>query len=321
MARIQSTDFATVRLSEGAFRQFMLVMTPTGSLRAEVDPRQMINVGSRDWTLRGILGGSVSFEDRVDTQEDGVWSCLLSEGRGRLNRGVHWWDTRLDIEESQRRDPQTDYFSNIRDRFFVNSIYMYRVWPSFGPYARLRLETKLLPRYQAFSDLKDVLKADGAGTCQPFKTDVDRVELGGAFSPFELRESTGGNFVVFRRRSVELDFRLGFAAQQTLSHGLLNFDEAADCLFPVDNSEIFGPEATVVGFVRLSRWVTLSTEFDGLLPIGSEDGIYTWRNQASLRLATFLSLNYRLNVEYKPTLSDETQVEQDVQLRFSYPVF
>ncbi|MEE2786177.1 MAG: ABC-type transport auxiliary lipoprotein family protein [Myxococcota bacterium] len=322
------TDFATVRISEGAFRQFILVIDPdTGEFEGagEIDPRQMINAGSQDWTFRGILGGSVSFTKRdqqVDTQEG--WTMDVSaffEGRKRLNQGVHWWDTRLDIEESQRRDPQTNYFSNIRDRFFINSIYMYRVWPSFGPYLRLRLDTKLLPRYQAFSAAKDVQKADSTGACQSFKQDVDRVELGGAFSPLELRESAGGNFVVFRRRSVDLDVRLGFAMQQTLTNGLLNFDEPSDCLFPVENSEIYGPEATVVGFVRLSRWVTLSTEFDGLLPIGAEDGIYTWRNQASLRLATFLSLNYRLNIEYKPTLSDETQMEQDVQLRFSYPVF
>ena len=195
------------------------------------------------------------------------------------------------------------------------------MWTSFGPYARLRLDTKLLPRYQAFSDPTDVLRQDANNVCQPYRSQVDRIGLGGSFSPLELRQSTGGNIILFRRRSVELDLRLGFATQQTLTNDLVNYREEDNCLLGVDNSFIYGPEATLVGFVRLSRWVTLSTEFDGLLPIGDEDGVYTWRNQASVRLASFLSLNYRLNLEYKPTLSAETQVEQDVQLRFSYPVF
>jgi hypothetical protein len=82
-----------------------------------------------------------------------------------------------------------------------------------------------------------------------------------------------------------------------------------------------GPEGTLVGFFRLSRAVTISSEFDGLLPFNDAEKDFSWRNQISVRFTSFLSLSYRLNVEYEPLFDEELQVEHDVQVRFSYPLF
>ncbi len=156
--------------------------------------------------------------------------------------------------------------------------------------------------------------------------DVDRVEIAGPFSPMIIVESGGGNFRLLRTRSVELDLRVGFGARHTISNGLLAYEDvggANDRLTPVESNHILGPEATVVGLGRVSRFVTLSTEFDGLLPISDDEAVFTWRNQISLRLASFASLNYRFNAVRDPNIGvdDDIRTEHDVQLRFSYTLF
>jgi hypothetical protein len=187
------------------------------------------------------------------------------------------------------------------------------VVPWFGPYVRSGFETKLFPRHQNFEDPTTVDELDEDGDVVETFQDVDRVEIAGPFSPMIIVESGGGNFRLLRTRSVELDLRVGFGARHTISNGLLAYEDvggANDRLTPVESNHILGPEATVVGLGRVSRFVTLSTEFDGLLPI-------------SLRLASFASLNYRFNAVRDPNIGvdDDIRTEHDVQLRFSYTLF
>jgi hypothetical protein len=70
--------------------------------------------------------------------------------------------------------------------------------------------------------------------------------------------------------------------------------------------------------------VVLSTELDGLVPfLQPGNAVFTWRSQASLRLVTFASFNYLLNVTRDPNrkVGVETLWEQLFQLRFSFSVF
>ncbi|MEZ4464718.1 MAG: hypothetical protein R3F43_09510 [bacterium] len=79
----------------------------------------------------------------------------------------------------------------------------------------------------------------------------------------------------------------------------------------------------MVGIGRLSRWVTITSEFDGLLPVSDDAAVFTWRNQAGLRLIRYVSINYRFNATRDPNLDveDTIRTEHDVQLRFSYTLF
>ncbi len=60
-----------------------------------------------------------------------------------------------------------------------------------------------------------------------------------------------------------------------------------------------------------------------LLPATKGDALFSWRNTVSLRLASFISINYRLNVTRNPNfdIEDKVRTEHDVQLRFSYMLF
>jgi len=92
----------------------------------------------------------------------------------------------------------------------------------------------------------------------------------------------------------------------------------------VDNVYIEGVETTAIGQARVTRWITLSTELDALVPFEADKSmVMTWRNQANLRLARFASLSYRFNAEQNSAVTREEgiQVEHNLQLRFSVTLF
>lgn len=358
------TDFATVRLVPGEASRFTLVLDgDTGEFlgAGEVDPSQTVD-RDQTWTLRGVVGGSVVFNDTDQAEQQqgtSYGASVFFDGSLTYREDAHLWHTRLELEEEQTRAPEDDYFTNDADRLFAHTIYTYVVVPWFGPYARAGAETSLLTRHQAIANPAYVCPPgpDG-GLAAPCSTrvvdgpdgpqtlidvdrdaaeEVDRLELGGSFAPLQLRQGSGGNFRVLRKRTIELDLRLGLGARQTLANGLRTYgarqsrpDPTADdpdrvlavyAYELVEDSYVTGVEGTIVGFARPLPWVTVSTEFDGLLAFDQENSSFTWRNQISLRLASFASLNYRYNLTLDPAIIDETQTEHDVQLRFSYTLF
>ena len=131
-----------------------------------------------------------------------------------------------------------------------------------------------------------------------------------------------------RTRPLELDLRLGLGARQYYANGLLNYhehdgtDTSPDRLTPAVDDRSEGVEGTIVALARLSRWVTISSELDGLFPFGApaDEAIYTWRNQVNLRLIRYISLVYRLQVRRDPfrDVEEPLKTTHDVQLRFSY---
>lgn len=334
-----STDFATVRLDAGRFTRFNLVVDPDdgrflGAGEKDPDLGELVGAdpASRSpWLLRMVLGGDLNFRrsDQIGEQEGWRVSYrAFLDGAARLTQGRHLWNTQLELEEGQTRLPDNDIFQSDTDRLFLHTIYTYRLLSWFGPYARAGLETKLLPRYEVFDAPTDVVVVDEDGA--PVKTLTNRTEvkLGSTFAPLSFREGAGGNFRVLRSRIAELDVRLGFGGRQTVANGLWVFEEdltgGPGRLIPVLDSSVEGFETTIVGLGRVTRFVTLSTEFDSLVPIAEDDlVVLSWRNQVNIRLASFLSLNYRFNLTRDPNIGigDDVRTDHDVQLRFSFVIF
>jgi ABC-type uncharacterized transport system auxiliary subunit len=336
------TDFATVRLEAGRLTRFTLVLDPEDGrflgagendpdLDVAVDPTDPIAEQEGPWFLRAVLGGDLNLRRSDEIGEQEGWRISFRaffDGAVRLKTGRHLWHNQFEIEEGQTRLPDQDDFQSDTDRAFFHTIYTYELLSWVGPYARFGVETKLFSRYENFDERQDVIVLDEEGMEVRTLTDVRRVKLGDTFAPTSLKEGAGGNFRLLRTRFAELDVRLGFGGRQTLAHGLYVFDDdpagGPGRLIPVEDSSIEGFEGTLVGLGRITRFVTVSTELDSLVPVRSEDTVVlTSRSQVAVRLASFLSLNYRLNLTRDPNLGIGTDVrtEHDVQLRFSWVVF
>lgn len=332
------SNFATVRLEANKLTRFNLVLDPNDlSFKGagENDPVVGEVIASKDeeaedlWQLRAVLGGNLNFNrtDEVGAPEGWKLSfAVFFDGQARYARGPHVWLTRLELEEGQTRVLSQDYFQSDDDRVYLNSVYTYQLLPWFGPYARIGAETKLLPRYQILSTPKDVTVVDANGVPVHVLSQVTRVQLGALFAPTQLKQGFGGNFRVLRKSFLELDLRIGLGARETIASDLQIYTDLPDGtgrLTPVQDASQFGFESTVVILGRLSSFITFSSELEGLAPVWSGDGaVFTWRNQATIRLVSFLSLNYRFNAIRDPTLgSEDIGTEHDVQLRFSWVIF
>ncbi len=327
------SDFATVRVLPGEYARFVLVMNPeTGEFEGAglVDEPDDTD---RTWNLDGIIGGDISLlsSDIATNATEGTQLQLSGflDLSARMQAGAHRWITRLDVEESQLRDSVTGNYRNLKDRLFLHSIYTYALVSWFGPYVRAGVESALLPRYIDLEDGERVVDTDGELHSGP-----DRVLIADSFAPTQVLEGVGGNFQVWRSRAVDLSVRIGAGARQQFANGLAirvsgegtDAEGRAnpDVLRASPDRFLEGVEATAIGSARITRYVTLSTEFDALYPFDqNEEFIFTWRNQASLRLASFASLTYRLNMIRNPQLllDDTVQMEHTVQLRFSLTLF
>ncbi|MCA9541240.1 MAG: hypothetical protein KC620_20205 [Myxococcales bacterium] len=319
------SDFATVRVLPEEYARFVLVMDPTtgefeGAGLVAEPPRT-----DRTWSLDGVIGGYVVFfNSNLVTASSGEWTLQLNvflDLAARLAKGAHRFVTRLDIEQSQLRDPQEEVVRSLQDRLFFHAIYTYQVLPWFGPYARAGVESALLPRHADIADGETLIDQGGNTLTGP-----DRVELAGPFAPLTVIEGVGGHFQVFRSRAADFSLRLGAGARHQFARGLLVpvEEDGETRLRAVTDETLQGIEATVIGSARVTRYITLSTEFDALYPLfDDQQFLFTWRNNISLRLASFASLTYRLNALRNPTLTliDDTQFEHTVQLRFSYTLF
>lgn len=317
------TGFSTVRILPGEFVRFVLVQNPEtglfeGAGLADQDPEE-----DRTWRLTGVIGGDVIFlrtelEPDVDSDDWTVVANAFLDISAGLHLDPHVWVTRLEVEESLTRADGA--FSPLKDRIYLHTIYTYAVLPWFGPYVRARLTSHLLPTHETIT-------VPDESTAEADDTREVRLRTAGPFAPMEFIEGAGGNFTVFRSREAELSLRLGLGTSQVVANGQKisrPTDEDPQALILVDNVYIEGVETTAIGQARVTRWITLSTELDALVPFEADKSmVMTWRNQANLRLARFASLSYRFNAEQNSAVTREEgiQVEHNLQLRFSVTLF
>jgi hypothetical protein len=95
--------------------------------------------------------------------------------------------------------------------------------------------------------------------------------------------------------------------------------------FEVDQVSAFrsvGAEATIVLRTSFSRWVIGNTEFEVFAPFDDlVKPTMRWDSNVSLRLTSFISLNYIYRLKYEPEITDAFQHDHQALLRFSYKLF
>lgn len=333
------TNFVTVRVTPGELTPYTLVIDEDDEegntfrgggilVNPVLQGTAARTTQAEPWQLRAVVGGDLQFDRSNEIGAQQGWSLevnLFLDSQARFMEGPHLSITRLEIEQSQLRPAGQDDFQTQNDRAFLNTVYTYRVLPWFGPYGRVGVETKLLTRYQNYDTPTSVTYVDVDGNSEVLDGQRTRVRLGGAFSPTEPLLGVGGNFIAVQTQTLDLSLRTGLGARPTFAFGLRAVDNNDNTIIrEVDDSFPWGLEGTVVALARVSRYVTLATEFDGLLALSSGDSsVFTWRNQLNVRLASFLTLIYRLNLERNPNLGlgDQVTTDHDVQLRFSYNLF
>lgn len=354
------TNFLTVRLLAGELVNFTLVQH-TG----EADPQRLgdflgggaVDRGEadtklKDWKFGLLIGGNFEFDrtDHVPGKDFGntLNLGLYIDGNVRYNHEGHLLYLRLEAEHGRQRTPTGD-FDPRTDEIDFDAVYIYRLVPWFGPYVRAGYEGQAFPSYTEFGgDRRLVQYFDGLNSPLGDARLKRKAEIADTFGRNELDQGAGFSFDISPSYMLTLDLRVGFGAKQVLTRGLFTEKSCSDVLAPtepggpspcdaegagnlhyfleVENSYRFGPEASLVGFGRFTRWISVTTEFKFLQPIPEQRGqdwldpLFKWQMTVGLRLVSFASVNYIVDLALDRALEEELQVRQRILLRLSYEI-
>jgi len=330
-------DFFTFHVREGVLEKMVLVQDEeTGDFRGAgetqlAEEEQRI----RDVWVSMVGGGGIAFANRdnvAGTTPGHSFSFeVFFDAILRYVPDPHSVFARLRLEESQTKQPNTPFQVSF-DEVALDTIYIYKWLPWLGPYARVGVDTKLFPGHRYYDDPTSVhvgrwVEGDD-GELQWVKEServgISDFRLSNRFFPLVLDGGTGLNIDASVSTYLDLTTRLGVGVRKTWYDGLLRDTTVptitdAKTFERVDDSFVKGFEGALILTARLTRWVLASAELEIIEPFDAMDepvvDLYT---NVGLRLSSFASLNYIVNLLYDRNVSHDPQVDQRLMLRFSY---
>ena len=328
-------DFSTVVIPYGQMVYFKLVQDPDdGSLLGAgvVPPNELglVQPGSA-WTRTFTVGVGLPITDSsnvVGTSNqttiggDFTFDTYMIYDRDRNYAGIIFEVEEGFVSIDPEVSPKLPLQKTV-DRLRFDTIYTRLLGGSrVGPYVRFGVLTNLFESNVLVTEDTTVVKhmLDGT-TSTEFVPANEDFNVGDAFAPVSIREGVGINVRLLRGRIASLDWRAGFGLRQNRFNGAFVLDNSATGFQELSEQESFnetGVETTLVGTVRLSRLLLntnldLFGDFDEL-----EDPTLDWRNTFSWRLTGGLSLDYRVDVLQQPQVTEDTQVRQTLQFRYSW---
>lgn len=324
-------DFFTVRLMPGELHRLSLVMDrETGALLgagevALAEPQTAL----RDWHLSLLVGADGEFNRRSDLV--GFPSGYGFTLGGFLDFLVwyrpakHYLYGRFKVEEKQVKVPGQPLQKD-QDEAKLDVLYVYRMWPWLGPYLRGGVRTAFLPSYLHLSDPTEVVEVNEVGVpLGTFGTREDRFRLSNPFAPVEVKGGVGLSVLALPSYVLDANLRVGFGGRALFNQGLLTpvgLDAGGRYrVFRRANAYQYGLETTLVAAVTLWKFLLATTEFDLLEPIQDpRHPSLTWENNLSLRLISFVSMNYIFRMIYDIERLDRLQTEHRVLLRFTWKI-
>lgn len=366
-------DFVTVRLVRGKHTHFLLVLNEeTGEFAGggEVPADELFLAPSDALTFNLVVGGDVTGNYREN--QPGLPDQLALQGRAFVDglMSAQLFDNplivRLQVEEGfQLVDELSDDraaedgeggppIQLTRDRLELDALYVYRLEPWIGPYARGELETNLFTGTENFEDERDVVVGevvqgpDGEEVFEEIdalgQDGVRSFDLRPPFGVTSVREGIGLNVRAFKTVAAELNLRTGLGALHQITNDVFRTFEpettgSVVAYVPVRGTDRVGAELTLLGTLRLTRYLILTAEVEALITpfrVGSvtavssggrvldpiEESFIEAEGSALVKLTSFLSLNFVTRYVRDATINPDQpdQIETDLLLRFSVKV-
>lgn len=225
--------FTKALLAAGTIGLSTLSAAPAAALEQEYVPDESTDgtVAGEGWAADILLGLSINLatsKNVVGQPVDGAtWTIAVNTSatadyykRGHEVRNSFSW------VEALQKSPLLKEFVKSQDRLAIESIYYYHVpkAPWFGPFGRFQIETSLFKGF-------DVRNADttyvNAGNPEETET-TRRFLLTKAFRPTMLKESIGAFARPLSKEWLDIDFRLGIGARETLAKNQRALADVAD---------------------------------------------------------------------------------------------
>ena len=321
-------NFFTFRINKGEYHNLNLVMDEaTGEFYGAglMDESLQTKVVG-DWKYFFSLSGDFllnATQNVFGVEDHYLFSAsTLFDGSIRYNRENISFFNRIETEEGFNREEGRE-FRKALDRVRFRSIIIYRIFPWFGPYARVGLDTNLFNQYYFFDQPTSVTIQDSEGNELDTRPDLARLETAQPFSPLTLREGVGGNFDLLNSIWLNFYLRTGIGLRQSLVHGdLFSASDTSDpqnVIFKrVGDYYLTGNELTGILNGYLLERFSYSTEFDVFFPFEDlGDPIINWISALTLRLTSFSSLNFLVDMTKDANIQEDVQFDYRLILRFT----
>jgi hypothetical protein len=249
---------------------------------------------------------------------------------GRLNYLTRAWDWRntLSISEVVARTPLIDEFTKANDKLSFETVLHWTLRDWVGPFASALLETPLFKGLDVRpSDVDYTL--DGVVVA----TQTNRYRLTESFQPLTLKQTLGAYLRPIHDKRVEVMFKAGLGANETLAKGARIVDDAPATTGVVELAALDDVvQAGVVtrveshGLIDDSR-VTYAAHAEVMLPVVNDDP----QDRPALELVNvdigaklgikifdWASFDYELKVIRQSQLLDAWQIQHSLLLTFSF---
>ena len=194
------------------------------------------------------------------------------------------------------------------------------------------METHILPSILEFETPTDVRRVSSAGPADTIQPNRDYLLLSPPFSNVRVRVGMGGRFEGHPASWLEVYSLFGLAGRHLFTNDFyVDEDDPNTSVYEIKRrgmSTLLGIEGALVVQAAITRWVLLQLETDLLAPMLSlpdkektGEPVIGVSSTIALRLASFASLNYIFELERDPDLTNRTQMEHNILLRFAYKVF
>lgn len=321
---VSTTRKFSVRLEPGELVQRNLV----------VDTKDKTFIGFYPPTQQGLLAQVVDSRWKTSLQLSGSPRLSTSQNTTGADRSIlslsaeiigssvyntdrHYANLRLDFEEGLTREEGDDFHKSI-DKFEVRATYIYRLSKRIGPYLRGVFNTKLFATEARFDQPRSLWVFNADYDLIATLTDLDELTLSPPFSPLELRQGIGINSQVISSFPLNLDMRVGFGALQRYVTDTFVLNSSQTTARKLQDKTTTGLEAVLLLRSRFSRFPSLDSEFDILIPETTTDTWeFTWENRLRLPLSRFVNMVVVFDFEHKPPVQ-RLQSKQQVLLRLNY---
>ena len=319
---VSTTRKFSVRLEPGELVQRNLIVDGDKNFIGFYPPAQyglLTQVVDSRWKTSLQLSGSPRLSTSQNTTGADRSVLLLSAeiiGSSVYNTDRHYANLRLDFEEGFTREEGDDFRKTTDDKFEVRATYIYRLSKRIGPYLRGVFNTRLFAEEEHFDPPRNLL-IQGGDQLEPM-TGISEFTLSPPFSPLELRQGIGINSQVISSFPLNLDMRVGFGARQSYVTDTYDLNSSRTIASKLADKTTTGLEAVLLLQSRFSRFPSLDSEFDLLIPKTATDTWeFNWENRLRLPLSRFVNVVVVFDFERKPPVQ-RLQSRQQVLLRLNY---
>ena len=309
--------------------------------------------GKKGWDFGLGLGASLSYTHNsavVGAQEGSTFQFgIVLDGRVGYYSPRHEWVSTLKIAETISKTPTIDLFLKTQDVLDLSSTYFYHPeaihW--LGPFARFRLQSAMFPGFESRAERTATRRERADGTYDHgFEEAQEKIDLTSWFEPLTLRQVAGAFARPVERDEVRLEFQLGVGAQEVFTQG---GHVAGETVTAQDHTQPSDPDATLdyLQLDRLHDYQQIGADFQ-IEVSGKVNTYVTWGfavglfqpfystltkgkegfellevmidAKVSLKLASWLSLDYVLSVRRLPLITDEWQVQNALLLTAGFHI-